>query len=94
MYIISRIKVHLSGQKNIKIVYGNALKIDFSKYSVVYIFGMPETMTKKLFPKLKKKVNKDFRLISYCFPMKNDFFEEKIYSEKNRNSIYEYKKAT
>jgi hypothetical protein len=52
---------------------------------------MPETLKKKLFPKLKEKVNKNFRLISYCFPMKNDFFKEAIYAEKNRNSIYEYR---
>jgi hypothetical protein len=65
--------------------------VDFSKYDVVYVYGMPETLTKKLFPRLKERVGEKFRLISYCFPMKNDFFEEKIYSEKNRNSIYEYK---
>ena len=91
MYTISRIKVFYSGLKNIKIIYGNALKVDFSKYDVVYVYGMPETMTKKLFPKLKEKVNKDFSLVSYCFPMKNDFFKEAVYAEKNRNSIYEYK---
>jgi 16S rRNA A1518/A1519 N6-dimethyltransferase RsmA/KsgA/DIM1 with predicted DNA glycosylase/AP lyase activity len=91
MYIISRIKVHISGLKNVTILYWNALKVDFSKYDVVYVFGMPETLRKKLFPKLKQKVNNNFRLISYCFPMKNDFFEEKIYSIENRNSIYEYR---
>ena len=35
LYIISKIKAFFSWQKNIKIIYGNALKLNFSEYDIL-----------------------------------------------------------
>jgi len=91
-YILSKIKVYLSWVKNIEIKYWNALNLDLKKYDVIYVFWLPETITKKIFPKIKGIENKNFRFISYCFKMNNDYFVEKIFKEEGKNAIYEYKK--
>lgn len=81
----------MSGLENIEILYGNALQLDLSLFDVIYVFGMPKTVTEKLFPKIEKIRNQNFRCISYCFKMTNDFFEETKHKMEKRNSIYEYR---
>ncbi len=92
-YTISKIKIFLSRTKNINIIYGNALKLNLENYNIIYIFGLPETITKKVFPKISKIKNKNFRLISYCFKMTNDYFKETKHKTENRFAIYEYKSS-
>ncbi len=90
-YVISKVRIFFSWLDNIKIIYGNALKLDLEKYDVLYVFGLPETITNKLFPKINSVKNKNFRLVSYCFKMTNDYFKEIKYKPENRFAIYEYK---
>lgn len=91
-YIISKIKVFFSGLKNIKIVYWNAMKLDFSKFDIFYVFWLPETVTNKLSPKLEREMKDTSRFYSYCFKMSNDKFDEVRHKESSvLNSIYEYK---
>ncbi len=90
-YAFSKTKVFLSRQKNIKIIYGNALKMNYSPYDVVYVFGLPETISQKLFPKLREELQEKSRFVSYCFQMTNNYFSEKKHKEsKGVNSIYIY----
>lgn len=90
-YLISKIKIYFSWLKNIKISYWNALNLDLWSFDVLYIFWLPDTITKKIFPRIKHIKNKNFRLISYCFIMKNNLFIETKYKETNDlNSIYKY----
>lgn len=90
MYIIAYIRVKLSRVKNIEIRYWNALKYDWSYYSVIYVFWLPETVTKKIFPKLKAQFRKDGRFFSYCFKMTNTYFHEIKHKQKGKYAIYEY----
>ncbi len=90
LYIISKIKIFFSWYKNIKIIYGNALKINLAEYNVLYVFGLPDTISNKLFPKILNIDKNNFRLISYCFKMTNNKFIEKKHKIAMRNSIYEY----
>lgn len=90
-YLISKIRGKISGLENIEILYGNALHLDLSVFDVIYVFGMPKTVTEKLFPKISQVKNQNFRCISYCFKMTNDFFEETKHKIEKRNSIYEYR---
>lgn len=90
-YMISKIRIFFSGLKNINIIYWNALKLDFEKYDIVYVFWLPKTIVNKIFPKIKWIKNKNFRFISYCFQMKNTYFQEKKYKQEGRLAIYEYK---
>lgn len=90
-YIISRVRLYISGINNIEIKYWNALNLVLEDYDIIYIFGLPETIIKKVFPKLSKIVNKDFRFISYCFKMTNNYFKETKYKNEWINTIYKYK---
>jgi len=91
-YIISKVKTKLSNQKNIKIILGNALKVDYSKYDVLYIFWMPDVLKNILFKKLKKELKTSWRLVSYCFKMENDYFNEQKNKPEGKNSVYIYSK--
>lgn len=91
LYVFSKIRVFFSGQKNISIIFWNALHLDFSKYDVLYVFGLPETISQKLFPKLEYWLKENAYLLSYCFQMKNNaFIEEKFKEKAEWNSIYKY----
>ena len=85
-YIISRIRVFFSRQRNIQILYANALKKDLSDYDALYVFGLPETISEKLEPKLKTELKKTARCISYCFQMKSDYFIE--HKDKPSSDVY------
>ena len=89
-YLISKIRIYLSWLKNIKIIYWNALKIDLCKYDAIYIFWLPDSITNKIFPIISKNNNKNFRFVSYCFQMKNNYFKEKKYKVDWEFAIYEY----
>ncbi len=90
LYLLSRIKIFFSNTKNIKIFYWNALKKDFTEYNVLYCFWLPETVTNKIFPRIKNLKNNNFRFISYCFKMNNDLLLEQKFKEEWKYSIYHY----
>lgn len=91
LYFISKIKAYFLGQKNLKIIYWNALNLKIEKYDAIYFFWMPETVIKKILPKISKIQNPKFRFISYCFQMKNDYFLEEKYKPEGKLTIYKYK---
>ncbi len=90
-YIIAKYNIKKSWLGNIKIKCWNALKLDLEKFDVIYVFWLPETITQKIFPKLAQIKNKNFRFISYCFKMTNNYFTETKHKLEKRSSIYEYK---
>ena len=91
LYIISKIKVFFSRLQNIQVIYGNALKNDMSNYDVIYVFGLPETISQKLEPKLQKEMKPSARMISYCFKMDSEYFdEEKSKPNSESYAIYIY----
>ena len=93
LYLISRWKVFFSGLKNIDVIYGNALKADFSIYDMIYVFGLPDTMSSKVTPKLEREIKKTARFISYCFQMNSFAFSEtKSKPNKDAYATYVYKK--
>lgn len=89
-YLISKIRVLISWWDNIQIIYWNALKYNLSQFDIIYVFGLPETVSQKIFPKLSQINNINFRFISYCFKMTNSQFIETRHKIENRFAIYEY----
>lgn len=93
LYLISKVKSIFSWQKNLKIIYGNALNLDFSKYDVFYLFGLPETLKEKIIPKFKSEASQNARLLSYCFSFENSWITEKKFKETQKDlSIFQYRK--
>lgn len=93
LYILSKIKAFFLWQKNIKIIYGNALKLNFSRYDILYIFWTPNSLKEKIIPKFIKESKENSKLLSYCFSLENSWLNEKKYKDnENELSIFEYKK--
>ncbi len=92
-YSISKAKAYFSWLKNIEIHYWNALQKDFSMFNVLYVFWLPETVTKKIAPKLLEQMTPSSRFFSYCFIMNGPDFQEIQHKESpNVYSLYEYTK--
>ncbi len=94
LYIFSKIKAFFSWQKNLKIIYWNALHYDFSQYDIFYIFWTPTSLKDKIIPKFKQEAKENARLLSYCFSFENSWLPEKKYKEnENELSVFEYRKT-
>lgn len=92
-YFVSKIRYFLSPLDNLEIIYWNALKDDFSKYDVFYVFGLDETIKNKLKPKFESELKVWSRIISYVFNIENSIFHENKYKEDDSLlSIYEYER--
>ena len=80
-------------QTIIDIKLWNALALDYSKYDVIYAFWMPDTLWKRIAPKLKTELTAWSKFVSYCFSLKSDFLNEVKHKENEWvYAIYEYKK--
>jgi len=71
MYLIAKLIQVFVGPKNVKIKFGNALKTDMSKIDVAFVFGVDDSMNKKLGPKFLQEIKKGAKIISYVFQIKN-----------------------
>ena len=69
VFFLGYIKQLFFPQKNLCIKLANALKEDFSRYDVLYIFGMPEKLAAKILPKFLQETKPGTRLISYVFSL-------------------------
>lgn len=67
MYLIAKIRVLFSGAKNIKILSGDALKMDLRDADVLYVYGLPQTVNEKLIPKVQRELKPGGKLVSYAF---------------------------
>lgn len=93
LYAYSKIKSILLKQKNLKIIYWNALNLDFWKFDVIYIFWLDDTIKNKILPKIEKENWKNTRLLSYCFNPEDKNFIQIKHKESNKElAIFEYKK--
>lgn len=91
-YIISKIRVHMSGLKNIQIVYWNALHYNISDYDALYVFGLPQTVNQQIAPKLKKEMKSTAVFYSYCFHLEDEDFIHTQHKPDSKNySLHEYK---
>jgi SAM-dependent methyltransferase len=93
-YAISKFRNFLKPLPNLHIIYWNALKADFSKPDVFYIFWLTESLEHKIRPKLEKEMHPTARLISYVFEINSWKDRETVYKESSDVlSIYVYQKS-
>ncbi len=87
-------KAKLSGCKNIQIKWKNIFWQDLSDANSVYVFGMTESLNKKLKEKFLTDLKPSSRIISYVFTMKSWPGETKTFmgeiSDKDETKITVY----
>lgn len=66
-YIVCQIRKLLQRRKNVHFYFGNLFRHDISDADVIYIFGLPAAIQKKLKVKLEKELKKGARVISCAF---------------------------
>jgi cyclopropane fatty-acyl-phospholipid synthase-like methyltransferase len=71
LYVVSRIRVLLSGSKNVQIKWRNFFKENFNTADVIYLFGTADTLGEDFQNKLKKETKPGTRVISYAFRIGN-----------------------
>ncbi len=71
LYLLACARRLLGGTKNLRIEYGNALVKDYADADVIYIFGLPETVSGRLKEKLERELRPGARFISYVFEVKD-----------------------
>ena len=67
IWLLAKINQFFKGNKNLKIKFGNLFKQDLSQADVVYFFGMPDSVKKRLKEKLERELKPAARVVSYVF---------------------------
>ena len=90
MYLWSHMNNALSKDK-FRVLFGNAMKLDFSTYQVVYLFAAaPEFIKDDLIQKFKAELKPGSRIITYCFPIKDWQASQTSKPDSKSLKIYRY----
>lgn len=94
LFLWAWVKAKLSDCKNLNIKWKNIFWHNFSDADVVYVFGMTESLNKKLKEKFLAELKPGTRIVSYVFTMKDwagksETFQGKI-SDKDETKISIY----
>ncbi len=96
LHLFSTIRAKLFHQnQKITLYKQDAVKLEYKKYDVIFLFMLSSFVNKVLVPKFEKELVKGTKVISYVFPMKSDKFrEKKIELPTNgwKSVIYVYEK--
>jgi SAM-dependent methyltransferase len=87
MYLIAKLRAL---QTTANIYFGNLYNFDLTKADVIYFFGMPDAITRKLKIKLEAELKPGTRVISYAFPIKGWGPTKTDKPTKNDIDIYLY----
>ena len=82
-------KLFLKNKRNLVLKMGNLFNFDLSPADLVYFWGMPATIEKKLKAKLEKELKPGTRVISYVFEIKG-WKPEKISLKEGQVPIFLY----
>lgn len=92
-YLITKIRIWISGPENLEIRFGNALKYDITNADIIYVFGLIETINEPIKKKVLAEMKPGAKLISYNFAMKSWPGKTTKYKEDPRiTSIYVYER--
>ena len=69
LWLISRIRLLSVSKEKAKVKFGNLFKEDLSQADVVYFFGMPDSIKKRLKDKLDRELKPGARVVSYAFSL-------------------------
>lgn len=92
MYLITRIRVALFGPRNLRVVFGDALKYDISDADVLYVYGLTKTVNARLKSKILHEMKSGAVFISYVFALKKWPGKSQTYTGKRNFNIHVYSK--
>lgn len=90
LYFFCRIKKFFYPNSKAVFVWGNLFNQNLSAADVVYFFGMPEKIQKKIIPKLKAELKPGARVVSYAFTLPGLVPTLKDKPTENDISVYLY----
>jgi len=70
-YALSRIRTLWHTNSQVRIERRDLFTVPLEKFDVIYIYGLPDQLNRKLAPKLAREVRSGARVISYNFSLKN-----------------------
>lgn len=88
IYCVAKIRQFLYPLANLTIELWTGFKKNFKQYDVIYMFGMPDSIAKKILPKFKKEAKTGTRLVSYVFSFKDTDMKVKSLEKKDRKTIH------
>lgn len=88
LYIVSKIRQFIHPLPNLSIELWSGFKADFSEFDMIYMYGMPDSIAKKILPKFEKEAKTGTQLISYVFSFKDTQRDVISHSLKNRRTIH------
>lgn len=78
LYYYTKIVSYFSDTPNMHLEMGNAFSKNFGKYDVIYIYGMPDKMQKKIVPKFLSEASLWAKLYSYVFSIPEEYKKDVI----------------
>jgi len=88
IYLMAKVRQYISPQNNLTIILGSGFKQDFSHFDVIYMFGMPDSIAKKILPKFEKEARTGTRLVSYVFSFKDTNHKVESFEEIGKKTIH------
>lgn len=67
LFLFAWLRVKLSGLKNISIKYQDLFNIDLAKFDLIFVYGYPRSIKRRLTEKIKKEAKPGTILLSYVF---------------------------
>lgn len=80
---------------DIELIKGDAAKISYDRFDVIFLFMLAPFMNKVLVPKLEKELKVGTKVVSYVFRMKSSQFKESriiLPAHGWRSAVYLYEK--
>lgn len=71
LYWLSCLNVWLSGLKNIKVVFADALKYKIDNFDVIYVYGMPGSVNGRIKKKIRHQLKPGGKFLSYIFRLED-----------------------
>ncbi len=90
MALISQIRKKIGKKDRFEVRHESCFDSDYSDANIIYIFGMPGPMKKRLAKKLEESCNPGTRVVSYVFPIDPWEPTQLDKPSQDRVSIYEY----
>lgn len=92
-YLFTKIRTSIFGPKNLKIVFGDALKYDISTVDVLYVYGLTDSVNNEIKKKIETEMKLGAKFISYVFQIKNWKGKQTVSKAKPKDfAIYIYEK--